>query len=56
VDQYFNDSTGHGDRGEFDARGPWNEGGSWEFVPAPAFKHLRSAETGERETTKLNGK
>lgn len=56
VDQYFNDSTGHGERGEFDARGPWNEGGSWEFVPAPAFKQLRSAETGERETTKVNGK
>src|SRR5215813_11301861 len=26
VDQYFNDSTGEGDDGEIDARGPWNEG------------------------------
>src|SRR6201997_5096571 len=26
VDQYFNDSTGSGDHGELDARGPWNEG------------------------------
>ena len=26
VDQYFNDSTGEGDQGEIDARGPWNEG------------------------------
>src|SRR5699024_7756576 len=26
VDQYFNDSTGKGDMGEIDARGPWNEG------------------------------
>src|SRR3984893_6292008 len=25
VDQYFNDSTGSGDRGEQDYRGPWNE-------------------------------
>ena len=28
VDQYFNDSTGVGDEGETDARGPWNEGGT----------------------------
>src|SRR5712691_1126944 len=26
VDQFFNDSTGAGDDGEIDARGPWNEG------------------------------
>ena len=26
VDQFFNDSTGEGDEGEIDARGPWNEG------------------------------
>jgi Mn-containing catalase len=26
VDQFFNDSTGEGDHGEIDARGPWNEG------------------------------
>jgi Mn-containing catalase len=37
VDQYFNDSTGEGDDGEVDARGPWNEGDDWEFVEAPAF-------------------
>jgi len=29
VDQYFKDSTGQGDFGETEARGPWNEGGSW---------------------------
>ena len=29
VDEYFNDSTGEGDFGETDARGPWNEGGDW---------------------------
>ncbi len=49
VDQFFNDSTGVGDRGEPDARGPWNEGGSWELVEAPAFQQYRSAATGERE-------
>jgi len=49
VDQYFNDSTGTGDRGEPDARGPWNQGDSWEFVEAPAFQQLRSQQTGERE-------
>ena len=38
VDQYFNDSTGEGDDGESDARGPWNEGNGWKFVDAPAFK------------------
>src|SRR6202048_1547033 len=32
VDQFFNDSTGEGDHGEVDARGPWNEGGTWEIV------------------------
>jgi Mn-containing catalase len=35
VDQYFNDSTGIGDDGEADARGPWNEGGDWEIVDSP---------------------
>lgn len=38
VDQYFNDSTGEGDEGEIDTRGPWNEGGDWEFVTAPALQ------------------
>jgi Mn-containing catalase len=38
VDQYFNDSTGEGDHGEADSRGPWNEGKPWEYVEAPAFQ------------------
>jgi Mn-containing catalase len=46
VDQFFNDSTGEGDHGEIDARGPWNEGGTWEFVEAPAFQDLRSVDDG----------
>jgi Mn-containing catalase len=37
VDQYFNDSTGVGDEGEKDARGPWNEGGDWEIIDSPAL-------------------
>ena len=41
VDQFFNDSTGAGDDGELDVRGPWNQGGQWQFVDAPAFHDLR---------------
>lgn len=48
VDQYFNDSTGTGDRGEPDVRGPWNEGGDWEFVNAPAFQQFESEMAGTR--------
>ena len=40
VDQFFNDSTGEGDYGEVDTRGPWNEGGGWEFVESPAIADL----------------
>jgi Mn-containing catalase len=43
VNKYFNDSTGEGDHGEIDARGPWNEGGDWEFVEAASFDEFRSA-------------
>ncbi|OWO96828.1 non-heme manganese-containing catalase [Rhizobium esperanzae] len=46
VDQFFNDSTGQGDLGEVDTRGPWNEGKPWEFVEAPAFQDLPGAENG----------
>lgn len=38
VNQFFNDSTGAGDEGEIDTRGPWNEGGDWEFVASPALQ------------------
>jgi Mn-containing catalase len=43
VDQFFNDSTGEGDEGEKDARGPWNQGNGWDFVEAPAFNDLALA-------------
>src|SRR5436190_22642788 len=48
VNQYFNDSTGVGERGEPDVRGPWNEGSEWEFVDAPAFVELQSMKAGTR--------
>jgi Mn-containing catalase len=38
VDQFFNDSTGTGEHGEIDTRGPWNEGGDWVFTDSPALQ------------------
>ena len=43
VNQFFNDSTGAGDHGEIDTRGPWNEGTDWVFVESPA---IQSGENG----------
>jgi Mn-containing catalase len=51
VNQYFDDSTGIGDRGEPNAKGPWNTGGDWEIVEAPAFKAFKSEQKGTREQT-----
>ncbi|HEY1241109.1 MAG TPA: manganese catalase family protein [Bryobacteraceae bacterium] len=51
VMQYFNDSTGAGDRGEVDARGPWNQGQDWEFVEAPAFRELQNEISGTRSAS-----
>src|SRR3954463_5662442 len=46
VDQFFNDSTGKGDDGEIDARGPWNEGEGLQLVDSPAFNVAdRSSDT-----------
>jgi Mn-containing catalase len=39
VDQFFNDSTGEGDHGEIDSRGPWNEGEPWEFLESPVLQN-----------------
>jgi len=47
VDQFFNDSTGSGEDGEMDARGPWNDGAGWEFVDAPAFQYTARESDGE---------
>jgi Mn-containing catalase len=51
VDQFFNDSTGIGDRGEPDVRGPWNQGAQWQFVESPAFQQLQSEKAGTRTPT-----
>jgi Mn-containing catalase len=51
VVQYFDDSTGTGDRGEPNARGPWNQGDDIELVLAPAFKELESEGKGTRRLT-----
>src|SRR5689334_19972446 len=40
VDQLFNMSTGQGEDGELDARGPWNQGEDLQWVEAPAFQAL----------------
>src|SRR6201996_5711383 len=45
VDQFFNDSTGAGDHGEIDTRGPWNEGGDWVFTESPALHNGDSGST-----------
>jgi Mn-containing catalase len=44
VDQVFNDSTGQGDHGEIDGRGPWNEGEPWQLVESPALQAMRNAD------------
>jgi Mn-containing catalase len=44
VNQVFNDSTGQGDHGEIDARGPWNEGEPWQFVESPALQAMRNGD------------
>jgi Mn-containing catalase len=44
VDQFFNTSTGEGEDGEIDARGPWNQGEALELVEAPAFQALADAQ------------
>jgi len=54
VDQYFNDSTGVGDRGEPDVRGPWNQGGDWQLVNAPAFEEFQSHTAGTRSPSEAS--
>jgi Mn-containing catalase len=48
VNKYFDDSTGDGEDGAVNARGPWNEGHGWEIVEAPAFKNLQARERAAR--------
>jgi Mn-containing catalase len=37
VNKYFNDSTGEGEFGAVDGRGPWNEGNGWQYVQSPVI-------------------
>src|SRR3954447_5192286 len=52
VDQFFNDSTGSGDDGEVDARGPWNDGENLQIVESPAFQALGS--TADRPSAEID--
>jgi Mn-containing catalase len=45
VVKYFNDSTGAGEDGDRDYRGPWNQGNDWEYTEAPAIQQLRDTVT-----------
>jgi Mn-containing catalase len=47
VDEYFNDSTGAGDEGETDARGPWNTGGKWKIVESPELEQGVEGQSGK---------
>src|SRR5215213_7005559 len=52
VNKFFNDSTGQGDMGEKDMRGPWNEGDGVEFVEAPA--RMEAQVTQQEVTREIN--
>jgi Mn-containing catalase len=52
VDEYFNDSTGVGDEGEMDVRGPWNEGGTWKFMDYPSLEHAVERQDGGASTAR----
>jgi len=54
VDQYFNDSTGEGEDGEIDARGPWNDGEDLQLVEAPAFQALGPAPADETAAARVD--
>jgi Mn-containing catalase len=56
VDQFFNDSTGSGQDGEIDARGPWNEGKEWQFVEAPAFADMHAATSAGPSEGRVDGR
>jgi Mn-containing catalase len=55
VDQYFNTSTGMGDRGEQDLLAPWNDDGSVERIDAPAFQKLADPRLGTRRAEPIEG-
>jgi len=54
VDQVFNDSTGQGDHGEIDTRGPWNQGEPWQFVESPALQEMRDGDGSAGESVPVH--
>jgi Mn-containing catalase len=52
VDQFFNDSTGEGEFGAKDTRGPWNNGGQFELVDNPAFNPERMKLQGQPQAAR----
>jgi Mn-containing catalase len=54
VDQFFNTSTGQGEDGEIDARGPWNQGEDLQFVEAPAFQDLAAAQASTGDDSRVD--
>jgi Mn-containing catalase len=54
VDQVFNDSTGEGEHGEIDTRGPWNEGEPWQFLESPAIQEMREGNGGSDESVPIH--
>jgi Mn-containing catalase len=57
VNQFFNDSTGKGDFGEQDMRGPWNEGDGVQLVEAPArIEATLTQEEVTREIQRASGR
>jgi len=55
VNKYFNDSTGTSQFGESDSRGPWNQGGDWEYVESPALHDGEPAMAGSRSGDESRG-
>jgi Mn-containing catalase len=45
VNQFYNDSTGEGENGAKDMRGPWNQGSDIEFVEAPMKMEAQVTQT-----------
>jgi Mn-containing catalase len=59
IDQWYNDSTGEGDNGEDDVKGPWNTGDGITVVESPAlseYQVVRATPKLGRTTLDGNGK
>ena len=55
VDQFFNNSTGQGDLGEVDCRGPWNQGGDWQYLTSPALQSVGNGSAAEANADQSDG-